>query len=463
MKLYKNQIIALVLICFSSQVLFANDRLVLDFDEFIEIVKLQHPIAHQSNLILKKAEAKRLKAKGGFDPKLQSAFKEKQFKGKDYYSNFGAELKIPTWYGLSFKTGFQQNTGDFINPELSTPTAGLVYAGVNFSVGNGLFIDQRRAEIKEARIYIERSKIEQKLILNQLYFNASQAYWNWFSSFHQVAVMKNALVNSQKRFNVIKKNALLGESSIIDTVEAKAQVYSRAIKLQEYQLKLVKSSNSLNLFLWAEGHVPLELENNVKPEPLDYDRIQALPINIDSLLVNHPKIELLENYIKTQNLAIRLSKEQLKPKLDLIYNPLFENSNSGLSNFEKANYQIGFEFSYPIFTRKARGQYRMEKIEQEQQIIDLTMEKQKIKQSSLNALQTWENYSTQQLMYAQLKSNYEQLAKGEVQLFSAGESSFFLVNSREKAFINSTEGLINSIQLKNEALAYYRYSLCVID
>lgn len=442
---------------------FANERLVLEFDEFMEIVKTQHPITHQAQLIIKSAEAKKLKANGGFDPKLQSSFNEKKFKGYDYYSNFGAELKVPTWYGLSFKGGFQQNTGDYVNQQLSTPNSGLTYAGVNLTLGSGLLMDQRRADIKQAKIYLESSGFQQKLMINQLYFDASKAYWEWFSAFQQVKVMQDALVNSERRFLVIKKNALLGESSIMDTVEAKVQVNSRTIKLQEYKLKLIKSRNQLNLFLWSEGQVPLELENNVKPESIHHNRIHNLPEGIDSLLQNHPKLELIANYIEIQDLTIKLSKEQLKPKFDLKYNPLFENKDGGFSNFENSNYQFGFDFSYPILTRKARGDYRMQKIEKENLAINLTYETQKLKQSSLAAYKAWENYSDQQLMYVEMKTNYEKLAIGEAQLFKAGESSFFMVNSREKAFLSAMEGLISSIQSKNESLAYYKYTLCALD
>lgn len=460
MNLLKNHIYLSILFLTISIPTFGNSRLVLDFNEFMEIVKNQHPIAHQSKLVLKKAAAKKLKARGGFDPKLESNYAEKQLQGKDYYSTFGAELKIPTWYGLNFSGGFQQNTGDFVNPAQSTSSSGLAYAGIGLAIGNGFLIDQRRAKLKEAKIYMESSAMEQKLILNKLFFSASKAYWGWFEAFHQEQVMKEAVTNAEQRFQVIKKNALLGESSIMDTVEAKAQVNSRLIKLQDYKLKLIKCRNILNLYLWSEGVIPLELENNVKPESITEGTLPILPFKVDSLLANHPKIGLLQNYIKTQDIAIKLSKEALKPTLNLKYNPLFENSQNGLTNFEKANYQVGFDFSYPIFTRKSRGEYRLQKIEKEQRALNLTIEQQTIKQTALTALKSWENYSKQEVTYKALNENYRKLAVGEAQLFKAGESSFFMVNSREKFYIESSEGLIKCIKLKNESLAYYRYSLC---
>lgn len=463
MEIINKKFLILLLVVIASWNLNANERLVLEFDEFMEVVKNQHPVSRKAILFLEAGNAKKLKSQGGFDPKLKAKYNDKQFQETNYYSNFGAELKIPTWFGVDLKAGYENNNGQYLNPEAKTPNGGLAYAGINLTLGKGLIINQRRAELKKANIFLESSKMEQQLLLNELYLDATKAYWEWFSVFHQLKIMEEALLNAERRFKVIKQNALIGEQSIMDTVEAKVQVNNRQIKVRSFQIKLIKAKNNLNLFLWSEGSIPLVVENNVKPESLDKSRANIPESVSDSLLLKHPKIQLMEQKIQIQGIDIALSRESLKPKLDLSYNPLYEVADNQVGGFDVQNQKIGVNFSYPVFTRKARGDYRLNKIKQEQKVLDLSVEKERIKLNANSAFSEWENYAEQLILFTQLKTNYEKLSRSESLLFKAGESSFFMVNTREKAYIQSMQGLVKIIQSKNEALGYYNYTICKIN
>ncbi|MEY3592889.1 MAG: hypothetical protein RLZZ38_1883, partial [Bacteroidota bacterium] len=80
-------------------------------EAFLLTVLEQHPLAKQANLIPEFAETYVLKARGGFDPKINYDLNQKYYGDKLYYSLSDAQLKIPTWYGLSLKTGLEQNRG----------------------------------------------------------------------------------------------------------------------------------------------------------------------------------------------------------------------------------------------------------------------------------------------------------------------------------------------------------------
>jgi hypothetical protein len=55
-------------------------------------------------------------ARGGFDPKIEVDFSKKQFKDTEYYSIPNSSFKIPTWYGIEIKAGFDNNEGVYLNP-----------------------------------------------------------------------------------------------------------------------------------------------------------------------------------------------------------------------------------------------------------------------------------------------------------------------------------------------------------
>lgn len=63
-------------------------------------VKKYHPLVSRANIELDKAQAGLMQARGGFDPKIELDFDNKQFKGTQYYSILNSSFKIPTWYGI---------------------------------------------------------------------------------------------------------------------------------------------------------------------------------------------------------------------------------------------------------------------------------------------------------------------------------------------------------------------------
>ena len=86
-------------------------------EAFLLQVMEGHPLAKQAKLIPEFAETYVLKARGGFDPKLNYDLAQKYYGNKMYFSLSDANLKVPTWYGLSFQTGLEQNRGAYLDPQ----------------------------------------------------------------------------------------------------------------------------------------------------------------------------------------------------------------------------------------------------------------------------------------------------------------------------------------------------------
>ncbi|WP_317039185.1 hypothetical protein [Polaribacter atrinae] len=115
---------------------FAQEKVasVMTLSEYLSYVKNYHPIVKQANLVINESEAKLLKARGAFDPKIEVDFNKKQFKEKEYYNKLNAAFKIPTYYGIEFKANFENNDGYYLNPENTVPEDGLYSAGVSVSL-----------------------------------------------------------------------------------------------------------------------------------------------------------------------------------------------------------------------------------------------------------------------------------------------------------------------------------------
>ena len=301
---------------------------VFTYEDFILQVKSNHPLALVANLKEAQADALVQKAKGGFDPKVEGEAAQKYYNGSQYYSHLHAGLKVPTWFGLTVQGGYNVTDGTRLNPEAYTPTQGIWSVGITANLGNGLLIDQRRAELQQAEIYKISTLNEQKLMINQLLFDATVNYWEWFKAYNKVVVYSSAKNTAQIRFEGIRESAIIGDLPFVDTLKAIILFQDQSLKLEQAKLELANKQQQLEVFLWSDGFVPLELDSAA--HPIVYSNKnqsigQILPK--DSLQVfvqNHPEMIQYQNKIDLAKIDFRMYKENLKPTLQLKYNLLLD-------------------------------------------------------------------------------------------------------------------------------------------
>lgn len=430
---------------------------VFTYNQFIEIVKEHHPIAFQASLKEKEGDAYLLKAKGGFDPKLSSDFRSKEYSGDQYYSYFNSNLKVPTWFGLQVEGGYDNNDGYRLNNESYTPSSGLWYAGISANIGRGLFIDERRAELKQARLVRGSTLLEQKMILNQLIYDASIAYWECSKAFNKMQIYTEAVESAEQRFEGVYKSALFGDKPFVDTLKARIQVQERELKLEQSRLEFQNKTAYLNVFLWQDGFIPLELDSIVLFQNLNKIDSSIPSINIDSVVYAHPEYALTENDLEISKIDFRLKKEALKPELKLKYNALTEvDGQNYATNFSPNNYTFGVQFSYPIFSRKLRGENKLAKVKLDEQESKLMFKFQVLKYKILASQNSFLSTEDQLNIYASSLTNYEELYNSELQLFDIGESSLFLLNVRDLALMDAKVKYLDlAFQIKQAESKFY--------
>lgn len=436
----------------------------LTLDNFLEIVKVHHPVSQQANLFLDIGDAQVRQARGAFDPYAFVGASEKFFDGKNYYSLADGGLKIPTWFGIEIKAGMERNTGLFLNPEATVPDAGLVYAGASINIGNGLFIDERRAALRTAQIFQESTVVQRRLLYNQLIYEAGQAYWDWFRTYNNFLVMQEGVNLIKVRLDATKRSAQLGDRPYIDTLEGTIQLQMRQVRLQQAVLEYKNATALLGVYLWIDARVPLELGDSTIPYMKD--SIETTPVQgnvlqmLDSLQATHPL--LLQYQYKLDGLRVerRLKAEQLKPNLQLHYTPLAEPINGNpLGGLSLNSYKWGFNFSMPIFLRKARGGLELTDLKIKQTLLDLNNKNAQIQYKALASLNTWDYTNQQAVLYQQTVSDYFRLFQGELTKFNVGESSVFLLNKREVGYIEAQLKYIELLTKNHKAELAANYAL----
>ncbi|WP_320815366.1 TolC family protein [Flavobacterium sp.] len=441
----------ILLLLFIGNLIYAQTKSeVLSFEEFLGYVKTSHPLTKQANLKISEAQANLMKARGGFDPKLEADYTEKEYSDNNYYSIFNGSFKIPTWYGIEVKAAFDNNEGIYLNPENTLPNSGLTSLGISVPIGQGLWINERMAELRKAKIYQRVNEAERKIMLTEVIYEASQSYINWKRTFDEVELYKEYLKNASIRYSGVLKLIEEGDKPAIDSIEAGITVKSRKLNLENSKLKLIKAKLLLSNYLWSENGTPFEVEEFIRPEEvLDQNLLFALKIDDfqDFSIQNHPKIEALNSKLEILNVETKLAGNSLLPKLDVNYNYLSE--PSAFDNYRLNDYKFGVNFSFPLFLRKERANLKLAKIKVAESQFEVTFEQQAL----INKIEGQKNeinsYRRQIKLISDLVVNYNQMLNAEERLFQMGESSLFLINSRENTLVTAQ---LTNIALTNNYL-----------
>ena len=421
--------------------------------DFFSLIRQNHPIAKQADLIPEAARARLLQARGAFDPKLFGDLQNKTYKETEYYNQIYAGLKVPTWYGIEFKADYSYAQGSYINPKDNLPEQGLAAAGLSISLGRGLWIDQRRAVLRQAQIFQQASEAERLIALNDLFFDASKRYVDWTVSEQQRAVLQEAAGLSAARLNWVKQSFAVGDEPAIDTVEATIQLQNITMLLRAADLAVQQARLELANYLWNEEGQPLELLEETMPSALNLEAIGQEPGRnmLDSLLSQigsiHP--DLLNYRYKLAAIEIdrRLAAEHLKPKVNFNYQFLNENivNGDGIGTFYapfENNYKWGLELSFSLFLRKERGKLQEVKIKREQTRLAMGLKRQELLNKIESYFQELQNTQQQLSISTAAVANYQRMLEAEEIKFRLGESSVFLINSRQNKLIDAQLKLI---------------------
>jgi outer membrane protein TolC len=207
----------------------------------------------------------------------------------------------------------------------------------------------------------------------------------------------------------------------------------------------------LSNFLWLDNEQPFQLSSNIIPDTawnvvnINQYPVPSLEDALTTAKANHPKIQTLNQKIEVLEAERRLKFQSLLPSLNFNYNFLSKGyepwKGVGQNVFEN-NYKYGVEFGMPLFLRQGRGDYRVAKIKM--QMTDLQRD-----QATLEIENKVRDYFNQLLalrqqvrIYEDAYENYLRLLRAEEIKFSIGESSLFLLNTRENKVLETRQKLL---------------------
>jgi outer membrane protein TolC len=430
-------------------------------DFFVQIVA-HHPIARQIGLLSQKARQEIRLARGVLDPTLEAKYYHKELGGQNYYTLWDNTLRVPVWFGTDVKVGFERNSGINVNGENITPPQGLGYVGLSLPLGQGLIIDQRRATIRQALLLADLAEADRVKAINKLLLEAAKSYWDWAYAYQKLQLHRQGYDLAAFRLQATKERVIQGDLAAIDSVEALMETQNREVLVSQSLLEYQNAGLVLSNFLWREDNTPLELSSDIIPSfqgteltPLPGDSLQQL-IN----LANDRHPDLLKLRVKGRQLDVerQFLADKLKPKLNLEYNLIGKGITfDGISqngNYFANNYKLGVSFAYPLLLRNERGKLQLNKLKITENNLDQQQTNREIVNSIAAAYNEWLAFEEQIRLQQQLVENTERMRNGEQARFESGESSLFLINTREMSLINSQIKLyeLRTKYAKNKAM-----------
>lgn len=438
--------LSLFIILWQTTVLAQNTLFRFSEKECIQLVKTFHPIAKQANLDVSIQAAEQRKARAAFDPVFDASMGQKILSSSNYYEYQTWNIGIPTWYGIALEAGQEQFNGERLSNERTS--GNLSYAGISFSVLQNLMIDKRRAYLKQAGILLEQSRFEQNNAINDLLYDALQAYWEWAQAYAEREVIQKGMINAEDRLKFTRKQVIIGERAGIDSVEANVQWQYFQQQNYEAEWRLQQARYYLSSFLWQDDKTPFVIPANVQPDsmvvsPFDIsNQIDSEDFFINQLIDSHPALNAYKQKINYWQISRQLAKQELLPKLDVQYRFLNKKNNAVFNDafpLLNNNFQYGVKLNMPLRLSEGRADVRITQLKQEQTRYALYNKQQQL----INKVKA--NYSGVKILAAQwqlqqsLVSNQIKLQQGEEIRFQQGESSLFLMNSREQKTIEAQQ------------------------
>jgi outer membrane protein TolC len=432
----------------------------LPFETYQSEIRSQHPLFKRAALLQSLADNELRGARGAFDPKLYGDINEKNFDDKSYFRYAEGGIKLPTnLMGLEVKAAYKQATGVFLNPEAQLPDRGQAVFGLKLPLLRGLLTDENRTGVAQARVGLAARTAEAAAIRNDLMLEAAYRYWSWTYADQNLAVTQEALELAQVGFQLVKASFEAGDKAPIDTLEAYLLVQTRQLDLADAEIGLNNARQDIRAFWWREGLTPTDTRPAFGVlESLDATALRQAVTQHPSLRSTRMKLEQLE-------LERRLKQQYLLPKLDLEYQFLgsgFDFNAGGpdgaLRNYLMENYSFGIHFSMPIPNRKGTAGVQLTQIKLAQTDLELLQKERDLLAKLESYLQAVEQLSIQVNTYESAVSGYLRLVEAEQLKFSIGESSVFLLNSRQQKYLDAERKLLKLRAEQRKAQAGARWA-----
>ena len=332
-------------------------------------------------------------AKGDFEPLLSANYNRSQGTRPPFNTNegpLGSSIEnIDDIWNLSISKRFQtatqltlsagitrneSNSQNSIGVANDNSTNNLVFGSSLFAEirqpllrGFSFDLDVPRAQILRAEFTSDNAALEQKSSLMRITVETIRAYWDLFEQISAYKVQKTSLELALKQDQVTKKQIDAGLRAPSDALGSQSVVSSRQLALVSAEAAIQTSANELRRIL----NLPLDQWKRplVTSDVPDFTDDTASKKELkENALANRPEIAQFKNRAASNQLDLRLVKNERLPTVDLQANlgtngldPSFGTSFSQAADANTRRWGVGVVLSWAPLGQKARADIQVTK------------------------------------------------------------------------------------------------------
>lgn len=449
---YRLRLFFLLANCLLGTVLFAQQDQLLTPEAYLARVFAYHPEALRADLLDEVSEATMLLARGGFDPVAYGDYLGKTFKETNYWDIAEGGVYVPTVGGLELYGGYRTATGDFLSDERSIPLRGQAFAGIKANLLQGLITDERRTGLQRARLLSAWNQVERRAIRNELAFSAMLAYLDFSYSNEEIDLLESTVALAAERQVQTVIGFEAGDRAALDTLEAEVQRQQRELELAEARLIFMETSRNVAQFLWDDPNDPMAFVIPESPLELNPLIVNFTARTTVSNILNNPELLAYDFKLTDLSLEGRLKRQKLLPKLSVKYEaigdafdftPKDEEGNS-IGNFILNDNKFEVAFTTSLFMRSARGDVKLNELKQQDTELLRINKLRTLEQKRDQYFAQLDLLNVQLARQRSLVTDYRRLLDAERIKFRVGDSSVFLVNSRENKWLEARLKLLKT-------------------
>lgn len=415
------------------------------FEAFYRVVASNHPVVQQARLLERIADGELRQARGAFDPTVTASWDRKTFDGTRYYDYVESALKIPTPLGMDIKLGYERTEGRYFAPDRRTPAGGLLSAGISVPLGQRMITDERRNALAQARALRDYADGDRAAQVNKFLLTAAKLYGEWYEAWRRRALASEAVALADFRLRAVRSRVLQGDAAAIDTIEARLEWQRRTVQQLEASVDYRNATIVIEGLLWTERGEPMSLDALAVPSLAG---LEAQPIDSSSVTrwltiaeQRHPSVRKVIAKVR-QGEAERLfaAQQVWVPAAELTYSPIGA-KDDGLSALGDAfgtsrDAKFGGALKLPLLALKERGKFAAASGKLEQQRYELALVRRDIAIAVHTAANDLAALDSLLQLQRQAVLQSRMLRDGEQRKFENGESTLFLVNTRERQVLD---------------------------
>lgn len=410
-------------------------------------------------------------ARQRFDPiatfNIPSAFNRSVTQGQNQLAGAQVLTRETLGGGFSFNHLLDYGTNYVVSWTSSRAVSNSSFSRFNPQYSTGLTLNVTQPllrnfgqEVNRQTIIIAQRSYEQSIEqfrqqVQDIVFQVIQAYWSLVTAEENLEVQQLSLGLAEQQLARNRVQVEIGTLAPIETIQAEQQVASRQLALIQTQVSIRDREDALKRLINVDAATPLGWEVNIVPT--DEPPTEVAPVDVEAALAsaldNDPQIRQQRIALDSQQLNVRVARNQLLPQLNFTGNinltgeggPLiitrgfgsdevleiipggYGDAVSNLFSGDFRNWSVGLQLQFPINNWAARAQHAQAIISERSTATQIADRAQALRVEVLQAARAVQS-GAEQVAQAQTATELaERQLDAEQRKFAVGSTTNFQV------------------------------------